>query len=96
MEDQLSKKINDAALVRDLFQHPGMEVMRRKVEKETGRANSQWLLAETDDEAKRIRDNAKGYEQFFRFAKEVILQGDVARQHLERQASEATPNQPPQ
>lgn len=77
-EESLTQKVNNAHLIRELLTHPGMVVMRAKIDKATARDHSKWLLAENDETASRIRTETRGYELFFTLAKQVMIEGDNA------------------
>lgn len=72
----------EAALVRELLQHPGMAVMRRIVDKKTEVNQKKWYDAKTPEEAEDIRIKTRGYEEFFSQCKIVIANGLAAEKML--------------
>lgn len=78
---RMRKMVADADVLRDMMKHPGMEMVREIVDNLTGRLHDKWLLVD-EEEAKKIRMDARGYELFFSLVKQRIIAGDEARKHL--------------
>ena len=85
-KEALSGIAYKGGIIRDLMNHPGMELMRKEIDSLTLKMHGKWLLAETDDQAAKIRHEVQGYELFFTLAKQLMLQGDNAARLIKSEA----------
>lgn len=85
IEDQekgLNRLVSEAATVRALMTHPGMEFMKKRLEADAGKDYRKWALELNPAEAEKFRLRAQGYELFFAEVKEVLLRGEQAARQL--------------
>lgn len=83
----LLAKIGAAQSVRDMMVTPGAVLLRRLVDEKCARDNHRWLSLDKA-EAALLWEKARGYEEFFNLAKQVMLEGENAKRQLDAASPE--------
>lgn len=88
-QSRLVTKVNEGQIARDFCKHPGFSVYKAEVEKKILDTRNLWLAAPSAELAEQMRHEAKGLAQAFEILKAMMVQGDIAQAHLNRNAQES-------
>jgi hypothetical protein len=78
----LANEVTEAQLIMELMRHPGMVMLKKRIDAEAGKNYRNWALETDRDKAESFRLRAQGYELFFKEAALIVKKGEIAQQQL--------------
>ena len=91
---RLQATAEKGAALRRWFSDPAYKIIESEMNRLAGRDNMRWLTV-TDEDAAKMREEAKPYARFFQVVKAMLLDADNASRILEERAQrrEAPPRE---
>lgn len=76
--DALRFREDRARIIRDFCNHPGFQILKKKIEDKIEDSKHKWLAAKTSQEAEALRLQTQPWNEIYTMLITDILQGDAA------------------